>query len=262
MKFGCPDEIITDRGSNFLAGTLAECLSLQEIKHLKTSAYHPRTNGKTERYNGTLGSILTKLVAGSTSKWDMFLEQAVFNTRIRPHSITNISPYRLVYGMDPKIPGDDTRPWLCDMDDEIDSAEFQRRELEEIFPAREAAREAQENAARVMSRTFNPRVTRPTTFPHNSYVLVGNEIPRKFDGKWLGPYRLRSEEPLMGSYELEDCYGNALSVRIHANRLKAANVGATPPTTPWAKLRYVTTREDDNTEQESVEALHVPAEGL
>jgi transposase InsO family protein len=46
MKFACPDEIITDRGSNFLAGTLKEYLQMQEIKHLKSSAYHPRTNGK------------------------------------------------------------------------------------------------------------------------------------------------------------------------------------------------------------------------
>jgi hypothetical protein len=70
-----------------------------------------------------------------------------------------------------------------------------------------------------MSRTFNQNVPRPTTFPHNSYVIMRYEIPRKFDSKWLDPYQVRSEEPLMGTYELEDCYGSGLSVRIHANLL-------------------------------------------
>jgi hypothetical protein len=32
-----------------------------KIQHLKTSAFHPRTNGKSEYYNGQLDSILTKL---------------------------------------------------------------------------------------------------------------------------------------------------------------------------------------------------------
>jgi hypothetical protein len=75
----------------------------------------------------------------------MFLEQAVFATRIRPHSITRISPYRLVYGTGPKIPGDQTRPCLWNLSDEVDRAEFQRREPDELHPARAAAREAQEN---------------------------------------------------------------------------------------------------------------------
>ncbi|KAH8548440.1 hypothetical protein BGW37DRAFT_523459 [Umbelopsis sp. PMI_123] len=66
MKFGCPDEIITDRCSNFLVGTLKEYLQMQEIKHLKSSAYHPRTNGETERYNVNLRErSLASRAAGS-----------------------------------------------------------------------------------------------------------------------------------------------------------------------------------------------------
>ena len=49
MRFGCPVEILTDRGSNFMAGTLNAYLRKQKTKHLVTSAYHPRTNGKNEK---------------------------------------------------------------------------------------------------------------------------------------------------------------------------------------------------------------------
>ena len=46
MKHGCPAEILTDRGANFMAKTLNHYIRKQNVKHLLTSAYHPRTNGK------------------------------------------------------------------------------------------------------------------------------------------------------------------------------------------------------------------------
>ncbi len=54
-QFGCPQEILTDRGSNFCANTLESYLRRLQVKHLRTSAYHPRTNGMVERVNGLLG---------------------------------------------------------------------------------------------------------------------------------------------------------------------------------------------------------------
>lgn len=110
--YGCPKEILMDRGANFLALSLSQYLELQKIKHLKTSAYHPRTNGKTERYNGVLGTMLTKFVGSQKNMWDEFLPQAVFATRIREHTVTKQSPFRLVYGIDPCLPGDSTPPNL------------------------------------------------------------------------------------------------------------------------------------------------------
>ena len=68
MQFGCPVEILSDRGANFMAKTLETYLELQKIKHLRTSAYHPRTNGVTERFNGLLGKMVTKYANGQLSK--------------------------------------------------------------------------------------------------------------------------------------------------------------------------------------------------
>ena len=58
MQHGCPAEILTDRGPNFMARTLNHYLKKLNIKHLATTAYHPRTNGGNEKLNGTLGGIL------------------------------------------------------------------------------------------------------------------------------------------------------------------------------------------------------------
>ena len=61
-----------------MARTLKACQNNLKIRHLKTSAFHPRINGETERYNGLLGDILTKLVGNDKHKLDEFLPQALW----------------------------------------------------------------------------------------------------------------------------------------------------------------------------------------
>jgi hypothetical protein len=115
-----------------MAKALANYLELQNIKHLKTSGFHPRTNGKTERYNGLLGTILTKLVGPFKRKWDKFLPQALFATRIRIRNVTKRSPFSLVYGFEPRISGDPTPPHLWKHIDEDEMAAYNQRVLQDI----------------------------------------------------------------------------------------------------------------------------------
>ena len=48
-RFGIPDDIITDRGSQFVSGTWKEMMSALGIKTLSTTAYHPQCNGLVEQ---------------------------------------------------------------------------------------------------------------------------------------------------------------------------------------------------------------------
>ena len=49
-KYGKPNRIITDNGSQFIAGNFRELLDDQGVGHIKTSVRHPQTNGKIERF--------------------------------------------------------------------------------------------------------------------------------------------------------------------------------------------------------------------
>ncbi len=49
-----PPRAITDRGSNFTSALFAALCKALNVKHTKTTAYHPQTNGQTERFNKTV----------------------------------------------------------------------------------------------------------------------------------------------------------------------------------------------------------------
>ena len=63
-KYGCPDEILTDHGSQFYANEgerkekgvsqFEQHLTDNEIKHILCRVNHPQTNGKLERFYGVL----------------------------------------------------------------------------------------------------------------------------------------------------------------------------------------------------------------
>jgi transposase InsO family protein len=60
-RFGCPKELVSDRGTHFINSTIEKLLSKYMIKHRKSTPYHPHANGQTEKTNGILCKIITKL---------------------------------------------------------------------------------------------------------------------------------------------------------------------------------------------------------
>ena len=60
---GIPDEILTDQGTNFMSTLLQEIYQTLHIKRIRTTPYHPQTDGLVERFNGTLKSMLRKLTS-------------------------------------------------------------------------------------------------------------------------------------------------------------------------------------------------------
>ena len=53
-RVGLPEEILSDRGTNFTSSLMQEFYNIFGIHAIKTSAYHPQTDGLVERFNSTL----------------------------------------------------------------------------------------------------------------------------------------------------------------------------------------------------------------
>ncbi len=103
-RTGIPEEILTDRGSNFCSELMREFYAMMGIRSTKTSAYHPQTDGMAERFNGTLKLGLRKYVERFQGQWNKALPYILFAYRETPHTTTGLSPFELTFGRTPKGP--------------------------------------------------------------------------------------------------------------------------------------------------------------
>ena len=77
-RVGIPKEILTDQGSNFQSQLLAELYRLLHIGALRTSPYHPQTDGLVERFNKTLKDMLKKTASEEGKDWDRLIPFLLF----------------------------------------------------------------------------------------------------------------------------------------------------------------------------------------
>ncbi|GFX91118.1 transposon Tf2-6 polyprotein [Trichonephila clavipes] len=70
LRHGAPRVIITDRGAVFRSRLVSSLVDLCNIDHRFTTAYHPQTNGLTERFNKTLADMLSMYVDVEQKNWD------------------------------------------------------------------------------------------------------------------------------------------------------------------------------------------------
>lgn len=75
--YGCPLELVSDRGTHFLNKVIENLTFLFQIKHRKTTSYNPKANGLTEKSNGLLCKILLKVTVNYAHDWDTKLPVAL-----------------------------------------------------------------------------------------------------------------------------------------------------------------------------------------
>ena len=67
--YGLPEKILTDQGCNFESDLLKALCEIAQVKKMRTSGYHPHTNGQYEHFNVTLISMLGTLPKKPKSTW-------------------------------------------------------------------------------------------------------------------------------------------------------------------------------------------------
>ncbi|XP_035986825.1 uncharacterized protein LOC105922039 [Fundulus heteroclitus] len=105
-RVGIPDEIITDQGTNFTSKLMQLFYKQLGIAPIKTTPYHPQTDGLVERFNQTLKRMLQKFVDDTGKDWDRWLPFLLFAYREVPQASTGFSPFELLYGWDVQGPLD------------------------------------------------------------------------------------------------------------------------------------------------------------
>jgi hypothetical protein len=101
-KHGVPSDIVSDRGSTFTSQFMSALGRLLNIKMNYSTAYHPETDGQTERTNQTLESYLRMYTNYQQDDWADLLPIAEFAYNNAPHSATQVSPFFANYGYNPR----------------------------------------------------------------------------------------------------------------------------------------------------------------
>ena len=107
---GLPKTIISDRGPQFVSAFWTKlCQRLKIDKRLST-AFHPQTDGQTERVNSVLEQYLRCYVDYLQDDWNDWLPIAEFASNNHASETTGISPFYANYGYDPNITMDIITP--------------------------------------------------------------------------------------------------------------------------------------------------------
>jgi hypothetical protein len=194
--YGFPDYIISDRGPQFASKVMESLAKSLGYERKLSTAYHPQTDGETERVNQELENYLRAFCASEPHTWSEVLDLAEFAHNVKEHSATGTSPFKLIFGTDVRPLPDSFKPTNTPAADQ---------KLAQIIKIRNEARAALEIARRKM---VERKRVRWEPFKEGDMVwLDASNLNTGYPSKKLapkreGPFRIkRVKGPV--NYELE-----------------------------------------------------------
>ena len=100
---GLPDSIVTDRGSLFTSKFWSSLCYFLGIKRRLSTAFHPQTDGQTERQNSTMEAYLQAFVNFEQNDWAKLLPIAEFAYNNAKNASTGYTPFELNCGYHPRV---------------------------------------------------------------------------------------------------------------------------------------------------------------
>ena len=103
---GMPNRMITDRDKLFTSEWWKQFIDDVKLKHHLPTAYHPRTDGLTEKLNDVVESALRHYINNEGTDWDKYLSGIEFALNNALSESLGTSPFLLNYGFYPRMPVD------------------------------------------------------------------------------------------------------------------------------------------------------------
>ena len=104
--FGFPQRLMSDQGTEFCEKVIVAMCSLLSVEKIRTTPYHPQTNGSAERVHQTLQRMIGKLDLEKRRKWPAHIGSIIIAYNSTRSLVTRYSPYYLMFGHRPWLPID------------------------------------------------------------------------------------------------------------------------------------------------------------
>ena len=215
---GLPEVIIGDRDQRWNSEFWRAVFQSLGTKVRLSTAYHPQTDGQTERANRTMEEILRAYVHPLGDDWDQHLADAEFAYNNSEHASSGQTPFQTAYGYHPRTPVDLYNP--VEAEDTPAAEQF----LHTILRNHAAAKAALEQANQRSKEAYDRHRAR-TPFRKGEwafldashYTFQGDQ--NKLKPPFLGPYRIKEMKgPLAAQLELPS--RTRIHPTVNVSRLK------------------------------------------
>ena len=95
-RHGLPGTVLTDQGSVFMSGVFKKVCHTLGISKIRTSPYHPQSDGAIEHWHSCLKGMIVKAQVCKRD-WDTFLKYVLLAYQNTPHVVTGFSPFDLLH---------------------------------------------------------------------------------------------------------------------------------------------------------------------
>ncbi|KAH3767632.1 Transposon Ty3-I Gag-Pol polyprotein [Pelomyxa schiedti] len=187
-KQGCPRQLRSDRGTDFVAKVNAEFCRTWKIKQDVVTAWHPESNGAAENAVKTLKASLEKYCTGRASDWDTSLHWIEMDINTTVSALTNETPFFVDHGREANLPIDfETGANLTE------DNSYLRQLLQQRQGVREVIREKQAHEKERQHLAMKRRVTKLAKAMDVGTKVMLKASPNQLKAglpKWNGPYRI------------------------------------------------------------------------
>ena len=202
---GLPRVIVSDRDPKFTSAFWRHFFRKVGTKLSFSTAFHPQTDGQTERVNGVLNQYLRNFVSADQRDWVDYVGLAEFSYNAATHSATKQSPFMVAYGVEPLQPADlaleGARSTLEFSQDGEDLAKKREQRLEKTKMLLEKAQKRYEKQVNAGRREVEYEVGQKVLLNVKNFTMPEGLTP-KFMSKFAGPFPI-VERVVKDVYRLE-----------------------------------------------------------
>jgi hypothetical protein len=216
---GMPSSIVSDRDGRFLNPWWKEFMSGLGTKLKLSTAFHPATDGQSERSNQTMEQLLRGFVDARQQNWVKLLPYLEFAYNNSVHAVHGSTPFYLVYGLHPRAPIDEAL--------QLPAAQSPLTSLHSEHTAAVSLARQQLSVAHNQQAAQANKHRRDVHFDVGQQVLLSAkniswpaDVSNKLVPKFLGPFKVAA---VMGSVNYKLDLPSTLPIHpvFHVSLLKA-----------------------------------------
>jgi hypothetical protein len=230
---GLPDDIVCDCDKIFVSRFWKALTKLSGVKLKMSTAYHPETDGSSERSNKTINQMLRYHVRRNQKGWVRALPRIRFQIMNTVNASTGFSGFQLHLGRSPRVMPQivpNTLPLELQTAGNA-ASDIIRRLTDDVAEARDnllltkITQAYHTSASRAPDPMYNKgdMVMLSTANRRHEYKKKGEKRSAKFFPRWDGPYRIINSHPEASTYTLDirtntyPVYHTAQLKKHHAN---------------------------------------------